>query len=62
MAVHPHALAVESPYYFLGRLSMAVALQVKGGAQEGREALEEFLASPVPTDELRTMIRKELRK
>lgn len=62
MSVHPHALAVESPYYFLGRLSMAVALQVKGGAHEGREALEEFLASPVPTPELRDMLRKEMKR
>ena len=57
-----HAQAVESPWYFLGRLSMAVALQVKAGAEDGREALEEFLASPVPTPELRDMLRKEMKK
>lgn len=50
-----------SPFFWLGRLSMAVALQVRAGASEGREALEEFLASSLPTPELRDMIRKELR-
>lgn len=56
------ALAQTSPWYFLGRLSMAVALQVKAGASEGREALEEFLASPIPTEELRGMLQKELKR
>lgn len=55
-------LAQASPWYFLGRLSMAVALQVRAGATEGKEALEEFLASPVPTEELRGMLRKEMKK
>ena len=59
--ISSHALATESPWYFLGRLRMAVALQVKAGATDGREALEEFLASPVPTPELRDMLRKEMK-
>ena len=51
-----------SPYYHLGRLSMALALQVSAGAREGKEALEEFLESPVPTEELKQMLREELKK
>lgn len=51
-----------SPFWHLGRLSMAVALQVRAGATEGKEALEEFLASPVPTEELRGMLREEMKK
>ena len=53
---------LTSPYYFLGRLSMAVALQVKAGATDGREALEEFMASPVPTEELKQMLAKEMKR
>lgn len=51
-----------SPFYFLGRLSMAVALQVAAGGREGKEALDEFIASPVPTSELKAMLREAVKK
>lgn len=57
------AVMDASPYYHLGRLSMAVACAIRAkDANTGREALEEFIASPVPTPELRDMLREELKK
>lgn len=50
----------ESDPYWLGRLSMAVAVAPKAPAA-AREALEEFLKSPKPSSELRAMLRAELK-
>lgn len=41
---------------------MAVALQVAAGGREGKEALNEFLASPVPTQELKQMLKDAVKK
>jgi hypothetical protein len=52
-----------SPFYFLGRLSMAVSCAIKAkDANAGREALDEFMASPIPTPELKAMLREELKR
>ena len=53
----------HSPFYYLGRLSMAIACAIKAkDANVGREALDEFFASPIPTAELKAMLREELKR
>lgn len=47
--------------YWIGRLSMLVACQLKRD-RVAREALEEFLTSPVPSPWLREEIRKEMKR
>jgi hypothetical protein len=42
---------------------MAVACAIKAkDANAGREALDEFMASPIPTPELKAMLREELKR
>lgn len=50
----------ESDPYWIGRLSMAVAVAPKAPGA-ARAALEEFLRSPKPSSELRAMLREELK-
>jgi hypothetical protein len=55
--------------YWLGRLSMAAALTArsiklgyaKDAGTDMRRTLDEFLRSPVPSEELKTDIRENLR-
>lgn len=57
--------AQESPHYWLGALSTTVGIaaqtvtQKPTAAQKDLQAcLREFLASPVPSDELRAILRQ----
>ena len=52
--------AEQSDNFWLGRLSMAVAVAPRA-PRAAREALEEFLKSPKPSSELRAMLRAELK-
>jgi hypothetical protein len=45
--------------YWLGRLSMVLACEMPS-SKVAREALYEFLRSPVPTPELKRMLREEM--
>ena len=55
------ALLPHSDAYWCGRLAMAVAVAQRA-PQAAREALEEFVRSPLPTPELRDMLREEMKK
>ena len=57
----PAPLYHDSAHYWCGRLGMAVAVAQKA-PQTAREALEEYLRSPVVSAEVRNMIRAELKQ
>ena len=48
-------------HYWLGRLSAALAVAPEY-PKEARKVLDEFIRSPVPTTELKDMLRKETPK
>ena len=51
------------PHYWLGRLSWALAHSITHRDRYvGEEALREFMRSPVPTPELKELLREELKK
>lgn len=56
-----------SPHFWLGSLSMTMAKAAtdpdrRWAQRHLRDALNEFLRSPVPTPELQDALRKELKK
>lgn len=57
----------QSEWYWIGSLSMAAALALREPDLSGvrrvlKRTLDEFLASPAASTELRTMLREEMRK
>lgn len=51
---------VTEPGYWLGRLSMAVAVAPKH-PDVARDVLKEFVRSPVPTPELKGMLKEAMK-
>lgn len=52
----------RSDPYWNGSLSMALVLTLNGDAQAGKRTLNEFLASPLPSRELREMLKEEMKR
>lgn len=52
----------ESDGYWIGRLSMAVAVSIERPDPRAKDALAEFLKSDKPTPELADMLREELKQ
>jgi len=52
----------SSDGYWIGRLSMAVAVSVERPDPRAKDALEEFLKSDKPSTELAEMLKKELKR
>ena len=52
----------SSDGYWLGRLSMAIAISVDRPHPVAKSTLEEFLKSDKPSTELASMLREEMRK
>lgn len=48
--------------FWIGRLSMAAALAAKRGDEPSKEVVQEFLRSPLPSSELRAMLKEELKR
>lgn len=53
---------VETEGYWVGSLSMALALTLNGDKWIGRETLKDFLKSQTVDAQLQTMLREELKK
>lgn len=51
----------SSPYFWLGRLSMALAVAPRH-PHVAQDTLKEFIRSPVPSPELKNLLRKETPK
>lgn len=60
--MNAHAQATASPYFWLGRLSWALAEQAKAGSRESRDTLSQFLDSGVLEDVNARDVADELRK
>ena len=59
MSVHPYE---HTDGFWLGCLSIALAHAVKGYAMTtAEETLRDFLRSPVPSPELKRIVREELK-
>jgi len=57
--VTPHLEHHDS--YWLGRLSMALALCLQKPDPRDRDTLDDFLKSGKPSDELKAMLREEMK-
>ena len=51
----------DSPHFWVGKMSMALALSARRGDAHSKETVQEFLRSPLPSTELAKMLREELK-
>lgn len=58
--------SARSDHYWVGSLSMSVALALKAEQPEARRilkrVLDDFLRSPLPSSELRSILRQEMKR
>lgn len=63
MSVYPEPLRMEhTDGFWIGRLSMTAALAAARGDKPSKEVVQEFLRSPLPSSELREMLREEMKR